>query len=150
MCNNAGQSCAGAESLGGSVMGQYSVELILIRQWASYLTMPIFLIDAGGHLAYYNEPAETLLGRTFDEAGEMPLHQLASIFEMTDEHGKPMELTQFPLAIAWMDHRPAHGRVRYRALDGPWRLVDVTAIPVEGHDEQHLGAVAIFWEVGAP
>ena len=131
-------------------MGQHSVELILIRQWASYLTMPIFVIGADGLLAYYNEPAETLLGRTFDEAGEMPLHQLASIFEITDERGTAIEMDQFPPAIAWIEHRPAHGRLRYRALDGPWRLVDVTAIPVEGHDEQHLGAVAIFWEVSAP
>jgi PAS domain-containing protein len=130
-------------------MAQHPVELILIRQWASYLTMPIFVIDAAGQLAYYNEPAETLLGRTFDEAGEMPLNQLADIFEITDETGGAIDMSHFPLAVAWMEHRPAHGRVRYRALDGPWRLVDVTAIPLEGHDEQHLGAVAIFWEVNS-
>jgi PAS domain-containing protein len=130
-------------------MAQHPLELILIRQWASYLTMPVFVIAADGQLAYYNEPAETLLGRTFDEAGEMPLHQLTDIFEITDENGGPIEITQFPLAVAWLEHRPSHGRVRYRALDGPWRLVDVTAIPIEGHDEQHLGAVAIFWEVNS-
>jgi PAS domain-containing protein len=130
-------------------MAQQPVELILIRQWASYLTMPIFVVAADGNLAYYNEPAEALLGRTFDEAGEMPLPELSNIFEITDEAGGEMDLSQFPLGIAWLEHRPAHGRVRYRALDGPWRIVDVTAIPLEGHDEQHLGAVAIFWEVNS-
>ncbi len=130
-------------------MAQQPVELILIRQWASYLTMPIFVMGADGLLAYYNEPAETLLGRTFDEAGKMPLDELLTIFEVTDETGGAMELTSFPLGIAWTEHRPAHGRLRYRALDGPWRLIDVTAIPLEGHDEQHLGAVAIFWEVNS-
>jgi len=130
-------------------MAQQPVEVILIRQWASYLTTPIFVIGADGLLAYYNEPAETLLGRTFDEAGKMPLDELLTIFEVTDETGGAMDLTTFPLGIAWQEHRPAHGRLRYRALDGPWRLVDVTAIPLEGHDEQHLGAVAIFWEVGS-
>jgi PAS domain-containing protein len=130
-------------------LAQQPVELILLRQWASYLTMPIFVVGGDGNLAYYNEPAETLLGRTFDEAGEMPLMELDQMFEMTDENGAALNLTEFPLAIAWMQHRPAHGRVRYRALDGPWRVVDVTAIPIEGHDEQHLGAVAIFWEVNS-
>jgi hypothetical protein len=32
-----------------------------MRQLAGYLTMPVF-----------NEPAEALLGRRFDEVGEMP------------------------------------------------------------------------------
>jgi PAS domain-containing protein len=130
-------------------VAQHPIELILLRQWASYLTMPIFVVGADGLLAYYNEPAETLLGRTFDEAGKMPLLELGQIFELTDEDGRPMEVTDFPLGIAWLQHRPVHGRVRYRALDGPWRIVDVTAIPLEGHDEQHLGAVAIFWEVNS-
>ena len=130
-------------------MAQQPVEVILIRQWASYLTIPIFVMGADGLLVYYNEPAETLLGRTFDEGGPMPLEELPNMFEITDEAGEAMDLSRFPLGIALMEHRPAHGRVRYRALDGPWRLVDVTAIPLEGHDEQHLGAVAIFWEVGS-
>jgi PAS domain-containing protein len=130
-------------------VSQKPVELILLRQWASYLSTPIFVVGADGALVYYNEPAETLLGRTFDEAGEMPLRDVSAIFEITDEAGAPMSLSEFPLGIAWQEHRPAHGRVRYRALDGPWRIVDVTALPIEGHDEQHLGAVAIFWEVNS-
>jgi PAS domain-containing protein len=131
-------------------MGQQPIELILIRQWASYLTTPIYLVNADGFLVYYNEPAETLLGRTFDEVGVVAVSEVSTMWELTDEAGNPMEMAEFPLGIAWLEHRPAHGRARYRALDGPWRLVDVTAIPIVGHDEQHLGAVAIFWEVSSP
>jgi PAS domain-containing protein len=131
------------------LMAQQPVELILIRQWASYLTMPIFVIGADGLLAYYNEPAEALLGRTFDEVGEVALTEVSSMWELTDETGGGMELSDFPLGVAWLEHRPAHGRVRYRGLDGTWRLVDVTAIPIEGHDERHLGAIAIFWEANS-
>ena len=112
-------------------------------------TPNLSVMAADGQLAYYNEPAEALLGRTFDEVGAVALTEISTMWELTDESGKPMELAEFPLGIAWLEHRPAHGRVRYRALDGPWRLVDVTAIPIEGHDEQHLGVVAIFWEVGS-
>jgi hypothetical protein len=54
-------------------MAPKAVELILMRQLASYLAMPIFLVDPDGNLLYYNEPAEYLLGRRYDETGEMPL-----------------------------------------------------------------------------
>jgi len=130
-------------------MAQQPIELILIRQWASYLTVPIFVLGADGNVVYYNEPAEGLLGRAFDEFGEAPFQDYPSMFEITDEHGVPIRPEEFVLSIAMQEHRPAHDRVRYRALDGTLRIVDVTAIPLEGHDEQHLGAVAIFWEVNS-
>ena len=128
-------------------MGQQPIELILIRQWASYLNIPIFVLGADGNVVYYNEPAEALLGRAFDEFGEASFQEYTSMFEITDEHGGPIRPEEFVLAIAMQEHRPAHDRLRYRALDGSLHTVDVTAIPIESHDEQHLGALAIFWEV---
>ena len=44
-------------------MAQYPVELILTRQVASQMAMPVFLVDADGTLVFYNEPAERILGR---------------------------------------------------------------------------------------
>ena len=52
-------------------MPQRAIELILMRQLASYLAMPIMLFDPAGHLLLYNEPAEPILGRRFDETGEL-------------------------------------------------------------------------------
>ena len=43
-------------------MSQKAIELILMRQLASSLAMPIFLVDPSGNLVFYNEPAEQLLG----------------------------------------------------------------------------------------
>jgi ribonuclease BN (tRNA processing enzyme) len=77
-------------------MAQKEVELILLRQWASHLNMPIFLVDREGMLLYYNEPAEVLLGRSFDEAGEMPAADLSSLFETTDEDGSPIQSSDLP------------------------------------------------------
>jgi PAS domain-containing protein len=127
-------------------MTQQPVELILIRQWASYLAMPIFLVDGDGNLVYYNEPAEALLGRRYDEAGEMPLAELDRIFHTTAEDGSPLAAEDLPLGIALMQGRPAHGRLRFKGLDAIWRLIEVTAFPVEGQGGRQLGAVAIFWE----
>ena len=118
------------------------IELILLRQWASYLTIPIWLMDADGNLLYYNEPAEQLLGRRFDEAGEMPVGELTSIFQVANEDGTPMPADQLSVAVALRQRHPAHQRVKYRGLDGVWRTVEVTSFPVEGQGARLLGAVA--------
>jgi len=123
------------------------IELILLRQWASYLTMPIFLCDHDGHLLFYNEAAEPLLGRRYDEAGEMPVSELATIFETKREDGSEMNAQDLPLAVALRNGRPAHDRIRMKGLDAVWRTIEITAFPIEGQRDRHLGAVALFWEV---
>ena len=128
-------------------MPQQAIELILTRQWASYLAMPVWVADEDGHLLYYNEPAEALLGRRYDEAGEMPLEELDTIFRTTGEDGSPLPAGDLPIGIALRERRPAHLRHRMRGLDGVSRLVEVMAFPLEGQGGRHLGAVAIFWEV---
>jgi hypothetical protein len=36
--------------------------------------------------------------------------------------------------------------MRIQGLDGIWRMIEVTAFPIIGQGDRHLGAVAIFWE----
>ena len=48
--------------------------------------------------------------------------------------------------IAVEQRRPAHGRFWIRGLDGQRRRLEVTAIPLLGQADRHLGAAAIFWE----
>lgn len=128
-------------------MAQKEVELILLRQWASYMAMPVWIAGSDETLLYFNEPAEALLGQRFDEAPKLVLDALPAMFKITTEDGSPLPLDKFPPAIALRERQPAHRRLRFRALDGVWRTVEVTAFPVEGHARRHLGAVAIFWEV---
>jgi PAS domain-containing protein len=127
-------------------MPQQPIEVILLRQVASYLTVPVFLVDEHGNLLYYNEPAETLLGRRFEEAGEMPVDELASIFKVTDLEAEPIPPDELPITVALQKRKPAHRRIRVHGLDGVWRTIDVTSFPVEGQSGRHLGAVAMFWE----
>lgn len=129
-------------------MAQKEIELILMRQCASYLAMPMFVAGSDENVLFYNESAEALLGRRFDEAGGMSLEELPTMFQLTAEDGSPLPLDAFPLAIALRQRRPAHRRLQYRALDGILRKVEVTAFPLEGQRGRHLGGVAIFWEVG--
>ena len=130
-------------------MPQQPIELILLRQWASYLAMPVIVAGSDHNVAYYNEAAEALAGLPLEEAGELPVERLSTMFQMTAEDGSPLSPDDLPLSLALQERKPSHRRLRYLALDGVWRLVDVTAFPVEGQEGRHLGAAAIFWEVKA-
>ncbi|PYM54603.1 MAG: hypothetical protein DMD79_24305 [Candidatus Rokuibacteriota bacterium] len=127
-------------------MAQKDVEVILMRQLASYLAMPIFLVDPAGNLLFYNEPAEALLGRRYDETGEMPIEEWSAIFVPVDESGAPFPPEDLPLAVALQKRRAAHRALWIRGFDGEFRRVNTTAFPLEGQGGRHLGAIALFWE----
>ena len=46
--------------------------MILARQLASSLAMPILLVDTDGTLIYYNEPAEAILDQRFEAPAGLP------------------------------------------------------------------------------
>ena len=127
-------------------MAQKAIELILMRQLASSLAMPIFLVDASGNLLFYNEPAEQLLGRRFDETGEMSMPEWSSLFAPIGEDGSPVPREARPLSIALQKHHAAHLAFWIRGLDGVRRKIEATAFPLEGQGGRQLGAVGIFWE----
>ena len=130
-------------------MPQHPVEVILTKQLASYLAMPIFLVDPNGDLLYYNEPAEQLLGCRYDETGEMGLAMWSEVFRATDDNGEPLGPDRVPLVIAVNENRPAHDEFWIVGLDGVKRHLSVTAIPLIAQGGRTLGAVALFWENNA-
>ncbi len=129
-------------------MAQHDLELILLRQSASYLATPIFIVDAVGTLLFYNEPAEKILGHRYDEAGPMPVEEWGSVFTPVDDDGNPLAPDDLPLAITVATRQPAHGAFTIRGLDGGLRRIVVTAIPLIGQSGRDLGSLALFWEEG--
>jgi PAS domain-containing protein len=129
-------------------MAQQPIEIILLRQWATHLAIPIWIAGMDGNLIYYNEPAEQLLGARFEDVGEMHVEQLSDIFSVLDEYGNAIPTEDIPLTIALVRRRPAHRALRYRALDGVWHDAEVTAFPVEGQGGLALGAVVLIWPAG--
>lgn len=127
-------------------MSQRPIEVILTRQLASTLAMPMFLVDAQGTLVFYNEPAEAVLGMRFDETGEMAAGEWATAWSPTRQDGEPLPVEHLPLMVAVTEHRPAHGEFWIRALDGTRRHLLATAIPLMRSAEHILGAVVVFWE----
>lgn len=128
-------------------MAQHPVEIILLQQWASLMAVPVWITGADGRLVYYNEPAEPIVGVRFEDAGELPADELADRFEMCDVDGTPLSNDDRPLMIALTKQMPAHRRMRILGADRQWREIEVTAIPINGEGNRHLGAMATFWEV---
>lgn len=126
---------------------QLAVELILGRQLASYLGVPIFIVDPRGDMVYYNESAEAILGIRFEETGRMPMAEWSRVFTPTDAHGTPIEPDNLPLVIALQQGRPACDEFYILGLDESTRLIQVIGIPVIGQAGKRLGAMAVLWEV---
>jgi hypothetical protein len=127
-------------------MSQKAIELILMRQLASSLAMPIFLVEASGNLLFYNEPAEQLLGSRYDETGEMSMKEWSNLFAPIGEDGSPVPGEALPLSIALHKHRAAHLAFWIKGLDGVSKKIGATAFPLQGQGARLLGAVGIFWE----
>ncbi len=125
---------------------QKAVEMILTRQLASYLAMPVFLVDPEGNLVYYNEPAEALLGYRYEESGELNAEVWSTVWQAQSDDGRPIPPADLPLMVALTQRKPAHRHMSIVGLDGGRRHIEVTAFPLEGQGGRHLGAVAIFWE----
>ena len=125
----------------------HPIQIILTRQLASYLSVPLFLVDPKGNLIFYNEPAEAILGRRFDETGAMPLEEWLSVFTRFDDAGQPIPPEEHPLMITLTKKRPTYKRFHTRGLDGVVRHIEVTSIPITGLQGDLLGAVALFWEL---
>ena len=126
---------------------QVPVELILLRQLASYLAMPIFLVGADGDLLYFNEPAEPLLGLRFDEVGELSIEEWLTAFHPAHEDGSVMEPNAVPLVVALRERRSTHARLTISGLDGVRRVIETTSFPLSGQGDRLLGAIALFWPV---
>ena len=131
-------------------MSQKPVEIILMRQLAGHLAMPIMVFDPAGNLLFYNEPAEDILGRRFDETGEIPLEELYATMELTTEDGSPLPREARALVIALEKREAAHRTSWLRKADGSRKRIEWTAFPLEGQGSRHLGAVVIFWEAHQP
>lgn len=110
------------------------------------MAVPIYICLADGSLAYYNEPAENLLGRSFAEAQQMPFEQLSDLFHATTVDGEAIEPSAMPLGVALLKQRPSHKKLRITALDQAARVLEISAFPLTAQGGTHLGAVAMFWE----
>jgi PAS domain-containing protein len=123
------------------------IQIILIRQLAGYLGVPLFLVDPKGDLLFYNEPAEAIVGLRFEETGAIPANSWTSMFQQTDEQGRSIPREELPLMLALATRRPAYKRFYIHGMNGVRRHIEVAAIPIVGLQGEFLGATSLFWEI---
>jgi PAS domain-containing protein len=120
--------------------------LILAREFASNLATPTLITDERGWLAFYNEAAESIVGRPFAEVGELPLEEWTAQFSpRTLDSEEPLPLEQRPTGIALRERRAAHETYRITSIDGVDRDVAVSAFPLFAHADELVGSITIFW-----
>ena len=127
-------------------MSAKEIELILSRQLADSLSIPVFIIDTVGDLIFYNEPAEELLGLRFEESGMLPVSEWSTIFKPQDADGNLIPPEELPLVKTLEMHIPAHGSFWVKSLSGGSYEISATSFPIMGRPHRFIGAIAIFWK----
>lgn len=127
-------------------MPSYDIEIILSRQLADSLSMPVFITDIEGNLIYYNEPAEEILGNRFEETGVMPVEVWGKIFKPMDEFKTPLSPEELPLVKTLRNVYPYHKTFWIESLQGKPQKISVTSFPIIGRSGNFSGGIAIFWK----
>jgi PAS domain-containing protein len=120
--------------------------LIQARNLITSLALPAFLADPDGRLLFFNDAAAAVLGRRFEEVGQLPQEEWAREIGPFDEDGTPLAVDNLPLATALREGHPAQGRFQVRLAEGVMREVEVSALPLLEPDF-YEGALVVFWPV---
>ena len=129
----------------GSGTSEPSLPLILARELAANLATPMFLIDAGGTLVYFNEAAELLLGKSYGEIGGITALEFGTMLDLENVDGTPMRRRDSPAGVAFYEREPAHRTLLATTLDGSRQPFEVTAYPLFGHVGDMHGVLTVFW-----
>ena len=97
-------------------MPAYEIEIILNRQLADCLSIPVFITDTKGNLIFYNEPAEEILGKRFEDTGEMSVELWSTIFKPIDVFGNAIPPDDLPLVRTLKNCYPYHKTFRIESL----------------------------------
>ena len=127
-------------------MSQLGIEIILMRQLASDLAVPILIVDRDRDLVFFNESAEPILGRRFEETGTIQRGEWTGAFRPSELDGTPIPPEQQPLTLATDRGEPSHRRFSLTGLDGVARIIEGVALPLATRASGLIGAAGIFWE----
>ncbi len=126
---------------------QKPLELILARNLLTSVTTPAFLVAKDGTLLFYNEGAGALIGRPFEDTGQLDLEEWTRRFGPFDENDHPLSFEDMPLTRALSEGRPAHDEFSVRSADGVMHRIAASAMPIVGAASGASGVMVIFWPV---
>jgi hypothetical protein len=126
--------------------GHKGLPLILAREFAANVAVPIFLVDPDNTLVYYNDAAAVAFGGPFGETGELRHGQWLPKFNPTLPDGTPVDRSAMPLVIALEERRPAHAMHEVTAPGGRRTMVEFAALPLFSTPDDFTGVLVAFWE----
>jgi len=124
---------------------QKPLELILARNLLTSISTPAFLVDSDARLLFYNEAAGALLGRSFEEAGQMAAEEWTGAFGPLSEQRDPLPVDELPLTTVLREGRPGHGSYCIRSTSGEEHTIEASAFPLVGPNEEESGAMVLWW-----
>jgi PAS domain-containing protein len=128
-------------------MAQPEIAIVLMRQLASTLAVPILIVDRERDLLFFNESAEPILGRRFEETGQIQRGEWTDLFRPSDLNGVAIPPEEQPLTRATDRAEPSHRRFLLTGLDGVARVIEGVAFPLVSRESGMMGAAGIFWDV---
>jgi PAS domain-containing protein len=123
----------------------HSLPLIVAREFASNVAVPVFLVDADNELVFYNEAAQIAFGTPFAQPGALKQGDWSERFQPTRPDGTTYPRAELPVVVALEQHRAAHGAMQVTGPDGSRVDVEITAIPLWSSPEEFAGVMAIGW-----
>jgi hypothetical protein len=124
-----------------------AIQMILARQLASCVAMPILLVDTAGTLVFYNEPAEEMLNQRFRGNGEIPADDWNRMVMVTDENKVPLPPDERPIRAALLSGRPVSRSMWTRRGGGALASHADHRVPLVGEGDALVGVMSIFWEI---
>jgi PAS domain-containing protein len=118
-----------------------NLESILARSLAAHLDVPAFLADPEGRIVYFNEAAELLVGRAFEDTPELSSEDLRELIDPRDAGGERVSESVMPLSRALTSKMPS--TMSATSADGTMHYL-ATALPLLDRDGGTIGAL-LFW-----
>lgn len=124
-------------------MPNQEIEFILARQLSEYLSSPIAIVDHNGRMIYYNESAEFILGKKFNESGEIESREWDERFY--DESRTTMiKMLDLPFLKVLSGRAIIEGEYWMRSFEEMDQKVRVICIPLVGMAQRELGAIVFL------
>lgn len=125
-------------------MAYQEIEIILSRQLAEYLSVPVFIVDPEGNLIFYNAPAEMILGKKFGDTGPMTVNEWSQMFFPEYDDGRPFPPEELPLIKTLKEKNLFHGQFWISNLNHVRHQISVSSFPIVSSSNRFLGGMAVF------
>lgn len=126
---------------------QEPIEVILAKQLAGHLSVPIVVHNVALDIVYYNEATERLTGYRFDETGRIPRDESRQMLRLSDAEDSLLPDDLRPVQRAVQMKAPVHAKFFVRAAT--WegrRAFESTTVPLIGLAGEVVGAMVMLWE----